>query len=63
MTESTMKDALSVILGLFAGLLVGMVLSNLLLVTDWEQIFASPAVICTVLGAGLASRLRKKKNK
>lgn len=63
MTESTMKDALSVILGLLAGLLVGMILSMLFFGPDWEQIFASPAVICTVLGAGLASRLRKNKNK
>lgn len=54
MTESTMKDALSVILGLLAGLLVGMILSMLFFGPDWEQIFASPAVICTVLGAGLA---------
>jgi len=46
-----------------AGLLAGFVISKLLLGPDWQDAFASPAVIGAVIGTAIGLQRNRKKKK
>ena len=55
-----MKRALNIFLYLAAGLIVGIVLSRLLLGQDWQDAFASPAVVGAVIGTAIGLQRNRK---
>ncbi|MDP8314926.1 MAG: hypothetical protein RAP70_07615 [Candidatus Celaenobacter antarcticus] len=58
-----MKRALSVLIGLGAGLIAGFIISKIFLGPDWQEAFASPVVVGALIGtaAGFQSGRKKKK--
>ncbi|MBN2017546.1 MAG: hypothetical protein JW794_05400 [Candidatus Cloacimonetes bacterium] len=58
-----MKNVFSILIFMAAGLLAGFIVSKLLLGPDWQDAFASPAVIGAVIGTAIGLQRNRKKKK
>ncbi len=58
-----MKRAFNIFICLTSGLIVGIIISKLLLEPDWQDAFASPAVIGAVIGTAVGFQTNRKKKK
>ena len=58
-----MKRAFNIFICLISGLIVGVIIAKLFLGQDWQDAFASPAVIGAVIGTAAGFQTNRKKKK
>ena len=58
-----MKRVLNVLIGLVSGLVVGIIIARIFLGPEWQDAFASPAVIGAVIGTATALQTGRTKKK